>query len=553
MRLSSSLFAFAYTLAHSVSVIAVPTSGCGRPIASALTRGGAAFTNNLNFTTSSGTFRQYALHIPTTYDVNTAAPLAFSFHGRSATAASQESISQMSNETWNPNYLVVYPTGIDQQWQGDPAATTDDIGFTLELVANLSGTYCLDSSRVFAAGMSNGGGFAANILACDPVASRKFAGFGGMSGAYYQGTTDAGCSGDTVAISCNPGRAPVPVLETHGSADGVIPYAGGPRRNRCLPSIPRFMTDKAQRAGIGGVNTSIPYYDGNVLNYTYGNNASLTGVVTHYWVNGLGHTWPSIAAGAYFDATPVLFAFFDRWTLDKTPITYLDTTNSSSTTTSARPTSTSSTTSSISTSTTNTIQTSSSIPGASSRSISTSSSSSTTTSSSSSSSTGTSSSSGSSTITSTSSTRLASSTSTTSTTVSSKSSTTSAPPSSSSLSCPASNGQTYAASNGASFLVECDTDHVAGDMGMVYVKTYEECINECATTTGCVDVSLSGAACYLKKTLGAALSDSGIRGAKLIVVGSSTGSSSPSSSTTSPTSTPRSRRRRLLVSPRPLF
>lgn len=166
----------------------------------------------------------------------------------------------MSNETWNPNYLVVYPTGIDLQWQGDPAASSDDIGFTLQLVANISSTYCIDTSRIFAAGKSNGGGFSANILACDPLASRTFAAFAGMSGAFYQGNTESNCSGDTVAISCNPGRSPVPILETHGSADATVNYYGGPRRGSCLPSIPRFMTDKGQRANIGGVNASTSYY-----------------------------------------------------------------------------------------------------------------------------------------------------------------------------------------------------------------------------------------------------------------------------------------------------
>lgn len=218
----------------------------------------------------------------------------------------------MSNETWNPNYFVVYPTGINLEWQGDPDATSDDVSFTLQLIANLSSTYCLDSSRIFAAGKSNGGGFAANVLACDPVASRQIAAFAGMSGAFYQGSTDVGCSGDTVAITCNPGRAPVPILETHGSADGTIPYTGGPRRGSCLPTIPRFMTDKGQRAGIGGVNASTSLYNGNVLKYTYGNIASLNGVVTHYWVNGMDHIWPTISA-TYFDATPILFDFFNTW------------------------------------------------------------------------------------------------------------------------------------------------------------------------------------------------------------------------------------------------
>ncbi|KAH0144085.1 hypothetical protein KCU67_g13245, partial [Aureobasidium melanogenum] len=42
------------------------------------------------------------------------------------------------------------------------------------------------------------------------------------------------------------------------------------------------------------------------------------------------------------------------------------------------------------------------------------------------------------------------------------------------------------------------------------------CIQTCAQTTGCVDVSLSGTACYMKKSVGSVVKSGGILGAKLI-------------------------------------
>lgn len=59
-----------------------------------------------------------------------------------------------------------------------------------------------------------------------------------------------------------------------------------------------------------------------------------------------------------------------------------------------------------------------------------------------------------------------------------------------------------------------------------------ECIDACATTPGCVDVSLSGVACYLKKTLGQTSSNSGVQGARLI-----SGGSTPSTTATAPATT----------------
>jgi poly(3-hydroxybutyrate) depolymerase len=318
-----------------------PSSGCGNPLSSQLARGGADKTNTLSFTTSGGVVRSYLLHIPSSYDANTPAPFAFSFHGRGASPQEEESISGLSNETFNPNYLVAYPYGINAEWQGDPDAIGfDDIGFTLELLNNLTSTFCLDSSKLYASGKSNGGGFAANILACDPQASRVFAAFAGVSGAYYQGTTDVNCNDATVSITCNPGRYPVPLFTTHGDVDTTIPYVGGGRRGRCLPSIPLFMTSWSDRNWLGSSNTSVSLYNNNVVRYDYGNE-SFPQLGAHYYVYGLGHTWPSIAAGSWFDATPLLLAFFNKWTLDTTPYNFV---NATTATTISTTTSTSSTT-----------------------------------------------------------------------------------------------------------------------------------------------------------------------------------------------------------------
>ncbi|THZ81719.1 alpha/beta-hydrolase, partial [Aureobasidium pullulans] len=223
---------------------AAATPGCGSPLSAQLTRGGADKTNTLSLTTSGGVVRSYLLHIPTSYDVSTPAPIAFSYHGRNGNSKDQETISGMSNEAFNPNYLVVYPQGLNAVWQGDPDASGyDDVGFTLELLANLTSTFCIDSTKIYAAGKSNGGGFSANILACDPQASRVFAAFGGIAGVYYQGNTESPCDGTTVPITCNPGRYPVPIFTTRGDSDATIPYTGGGHRGRCLPTIPHFMTE----------------------------------------------------------------------------------------------------------------------------------------------------------------------------------------------------------------------------------------------------------------------------------------------------------------------
>jgi len=222
--------------------------------------------------------------------------------------------------------LVVYPDGINNEWQGDPQSSANDVKFTLDLINHVSNTYCIDEDKIYAAGKSNGGGLAVNILACDPVASKKIAAFAGIAGAYYApGKGEKDCHPADVVITCNPGRKPVPIFETHGSADSVISYKGGPRRGGCLPTIPHFMKAWALRNGMSKANVTTHLYNGNVKKYQWGKSSGVAGVNTHYWIKGLGHAWPSTkpnddTKGTYFDATPLIMDFFNKWTLASTPV-----------------------------------------------------------------------------------------------------------------------------------------------------------------------------------------------------------------------------------------
>lgn len=298
---------------------AANSSGCGKALANGIKGGGTGQSNKINFTTSKGVKRSFLLHLPSAYDANTAHALVFSFHGRSSSSGAQETLTKLSESSNNPHAIVVYPDGINAEWQGDPNAKTDDVGFTLDMINSLQGQYCVDTNQIYASGMSNGGGFSANILACDPVASKKIAAFAGISGAYYQGTSDANCQPSSVVINCNPGRKPVPILEFHGSADDTIPYNGGARRDRCLPTIPHFIKAWADRNGLGTNNITTVQSSGHVKEYEFGQSSGLRGINTHYWIDGMGHTWPN-AKSNYLNGTPVVMDFFSKWTLANTPI-----------------------------------------------------------------------------------------------------------------------------------------------------------------------------------------------------------------------------------------
>ncbi|KAI5203887.1 hypothetical protein E4T39_03894 [Aureobasidium subglaciale] len=120
---------------------------------------------------------------------------------------------------------------------------------------------------------------------------------------------------------------------------------------------------------------------------------------------------------------------------------------------------------------------------------------------------------------------------------SSTSSFTSVLPTSTSPTCPKSNNTIFIAESGATFLIECYVDYAGGDMKAVNIGSNKiaDCVNACDATEGCIDISMSGTACYMKKKLGKRSINKGVRGARKVKDAPKSSSSSSVSSTTSDT------------------
>ncbi|KAI4725634.1 hypothetical protein E4T49_06650 [Aureobasidium sp. EXF-10728] len=119
---------------------------------------------------------------------------------------------------------------------------------------------------------------------------------------------------------------------------------------------------------------------------------------------------------------------------------------------------------------------------------------------------------------------------------SSTSSSSSALPTSTSPTCPAANNTVFIADSGATFLIECFVDYAGGDLKSVNIGSNRiaDCVNACDATEGCIDISMSGTACYMKQKLGKPSVNTGVRGARKIKdAPKSSSSSSVAPSTTS--------------------
>ncbi len=121
-------------------------------------------------------------------------------------------------------FVAVYPDA-PGGWNTDDhkAGAADDVTFISDLLDRVEHDWCIDPHRIYAIGVSSGGGMVAR-LACD--LSARLTGIASVAGAY--GALPA----------CRPGR-PVSVLEIHGTADRIVPYQG--RASDGAGNVPAFV------------------------------------------------------------------------------------------------------------------------------------------------------------------------------------------------------------------------------------------------------------------------------------------------------------------------
>jgi polyhydroxybutyrate depolymerase len=260
---------------------------------------------------SSGQKREYLLYVPKSYDRTNSTPLVISLHTSMSWPSAAMAISQWNLVAEENRFIVVYPAGTGRgpkSWEMTGSETPSrmpDVIFISELIDKLEESYNIDKARIYANGMSNGGGMAF-VLSC--TLSDRIAAIGMVS---------AGL--DPEWSWCMDHR-PVPVIAFHGTADPVCPYNGGWSRlaGGTLPSVPGFMANWSRRNRCGPNPIESPVA-ADVTRLQYTDCADDAGVVL-YTVKGEGHQWPGgkrVPAewmiGQYshsIDATRQMWAFF---------------------------------------------------------------------------------------------------------------------------------------------------------------------------------------------------------------------------------------------------
>jgi polyhydroxybutyrate depolymerase len=281
--------------------------------------------------------RSFLIHVPRSYQTGVLGPLTLVFHDDGGHGRRFEAVTRFSEKSDASGTLVVYPNAIDGHWNdgresemfADHDAAIDDVHFVLTLIQALRREFPIDTTRIFAAGVSNGGMFVQRLAI---EHAEIFSGIASINSSIPEPFKD----------KFQPSM-PVSVLFINGTANPFVPYEGGEVTINLFPNVPRakpepsrgrvLSTDESinmwrKRNKIGSLSVSAHVPDNEPRDKavarlkTYADGERGT-YVSLYRVIGGGHTVPGgskfIAPKDVFgntctdfDATEAIWGFFEQ-------------------------------------------------------------------------------------------------------------------------------------------------------------------------------------------------------------------------------------------------
>jgi polyhydroxybutyrate depolymerase len=297
----------------------VPSAGCGTSTATAV---------SLEKRTLPGSDRWYLITVPAAHDGKKPLPLVLDFHGLSEGAETHARTSGIGPYAEAHDFVAVLPngTGSPVRWAVALDRTGNaDLVFVDKLLDQLETDLCLDTSRVYATGLSNGA-LLSSAIAC--TMADRFAAV-------------APVAGIAAPEPCSPSR-PVPVIAFHGTADPILLFNGGvgTRLSNALSGKPQAEAPlpEADLDGAGYPANAASWAARNGCKGEHVDTKRTPSMIERAWdcpadavvlfdiAVGGGHSWPgsefmnSIPAivgptDMSVDGTDVIWKFFQRFAL----------------------------------------------------------------------------------------------------------------------------------------------------------------------------------------------------------------------------------------------
>jgi polyhydroxybutyrate depolymerase len=297
--------------AATTTTISIRSSGCAAP---SLPPGTTTRTIR-----SGGLVRTYELTIPNGYTGRTPLPVIFALHALSVSYLGATALAGFDEMAKRYAYISVAPSGLldgpTPYWLAEPIAGNYDVHFISDLLDWLEQHLCVNPTRVYSTGQSNGAQMS-SALACQ--LSNRITAVAPVDGAEFYDT----CRG-----------RPVPVIAFHGTADPFVLFKGGGLDSETIAD---------QYHWKGKQPSNVPKEHGveaSMQTWAIHNGCDPTPVerrIGHdvrerswqhckadtilYIVDGGGHTWPGHPVPGFaqsfgptttdIDATKLMFAFF---------------------------------------------------------------------------------------------------------------------------------------------------------------------------------------------------------------------------------------------------
>jgi polyhydroxybutyrate depolymerase len=175
-----------------------------------------------------GYTRQYKVHVPPSYDPNVPMPAVFCVHGLAQNPVMFCVVGTgLNQKSDDEGFILIMPNGYQNSWNGGTccgAASTeqlDDVALFRAIFDEVGTHLNIDLDRVYATGLSNGA-YMSYRLACE--ASDLVVAVAPNAGAVGKNDIGGGTNPASDFTACEP-STPVSIFDTHGTADGLIPYA----------------------------------------------------------------------------------------------------------------------------------------------------------------------------------------------------------------------------------------------------------------------------------------------------------------------------------------
>ena len=253
-----------------------------------------------------GLDRRFKIYEPSLLSPNVALPVLFNFHGYGSNADQQLIYGDFRGLADEEAFILVVPQGSllegTTHWNSDSEftskSTADDLGFVSRMIDELETRYNIDNTKVYAAGMSNGGAMSL-YLACS------------LSDQITAVASVTGFMSSDLISNCGA-IDPTSVILIHGTADSVVSWESGVGGGSIL-GIGEFWAEHNNCSQSS--QTALEDYNGDsvsgVIHQHSGCDAET--LVQVYEITDMDHIWPESWRGDDVDGAKVVWDFIKQF------------------------------------------------------------------------------------------------------------------------------------------------------------------------------------------------------------------------------------------------